>query len=66
MTTTPTDASCGAIAAITLWQPWATWIAWRWKTIETRGHDRFRRLVGQFASVHVCTWRAPREEAPAD
>lgn len=32
--------------AITLWQPWATWIAIGWKTIETRRHMRFTSLVG--------------------
>ncbi len=43
----------GEIAAITLWQPWATWIAWRWKTIETRTHSRFRDLVGRRIAIHA-------------
>lgn len=29
------------LPAITLYQPWATWIMRGWKTIETRTHNRF-------------------------
>jgi len=39
--------------AITLWQPWATWIAWGWKTIETRRHNRLASLVGQRIAIHA-------------
>jgi hypothetical protein len=39
--------------AITLWQPWASWIAWGWKTIETRTHDRFRCLAGKRIAIHA-------------
>lgn len=39
--------------AISLWQPWATWVALGWKTIETRRHARFRRLVGQRVAIHA-------------
>lgn len=35
------------IPVITLWQPWASWIMWGWKGIETRTHDRLMSLVGQ-------------------
>ena len=39
--------------AITLWQPWATFIALKWKTIETRTHSRFKSLVGQRIAIHA-------------
>lgn len=38
---------------ITLWQPWAQWIALGWKTIETRLHDRFKNLKGKIIGIHV-------------
>jgi len=39
--------------AITLWQPWATLVALKLKTIETRNHDRFKGLVGQRIAIHA-------------
>jgi len=39
--------------AITLWQPWATWIAMGWKTIETRTHNRLASLVDQRIAIHA-------------
>jgi len=43
--------------AITLWQPWASWIAAGWKRIETRRHPRFAGLVGQRIAIHAGkTW----------
>jgi len=39
--------------AITLWQPWASWIAWGWKTIETRRHNLLRVLSGQTIAIHA-------------
>lgn len=39
--------------AITLWQPWASWIMWGWKTIETRTHNRFHCLAGQTIAIHA-------------
>lgn len=39
--------------AITVHQPWATLIARGWKTIETRGHNRFKGLVGQRIAIHA-------------
>lgn len=39
--------------AITLWQPWASWIAEGWKTIETRTHPKFAKLVGQRILIHA-------------
>lgn len=41
------------IPAITLWQPWASWIAWGWKDIETRHHAGFARLAGQRIAIHA-------------
>lgn len=38
---------------ISLWQPHATWIAMKWKTIETRTHARFAGLVGQRVAIHA-------------
>jgi len=39
--------------AITLWQPWATWVALGWKHIETRTHARFRSLRNQRIAIHA-------------
>ena len=41
------------IPAITLWQPWASWIAMRLKTIETRGHGKpgMREMLGPTAAL---------------
>ena len=38
---------------ITLWQPWATWVALGWKTIETRTHNRFACLEGKTIAIHA-------------
>jgi len=38
---------------ITLYQPWASWIALGWKTIETREHKRFMHLVGETIGIHA-------------
>jgi hypothetical protein len=45
--------SDGLMECISLWQPWATWIAWGWKTVETRTHDRFAGLVGKRIAIHA-------------
>lgn len=39
--------------AITLWQPWATWIALGIKTIETRSHNHFAFLAGERIAIHA-------------
>ena len=39
--------------AISLYQPWAAWVVTGQKTIETRGHDRFKGLVGQRIAIHA-------------
>ena len=38
---------------ITLWEPWATFVAMKWKTIETRTHQRFKGLTGQRIAIHA-------------
>lgn len=38
--------------AITLYQPWALWVALGYKPIETRTHDRFKNLVGKRIAIH--------------
>jgi len=39
--------------AISLHQPWATWVCLKWKTIETRTHERFKSLKGQQIAIHA-------------
>jgi hypothetical protein len=41
------------IPAISLAQPWASWVAMGWKTIETRNHRRFACLVGRRIAIHA-------------
>lgn len=41
--------------AITIWQPWASLIARRCKTIETRMHSHFACLAGQWIALHAGT-----------
>ncbi len=38
---------------ITLYQPWATWIADELKLIETRTHNRFGCLLGKTILIHA-------------
>lgn len=38
---------------ITLWQPWAQFIMFGWKTIETRLHDKFKCLEGREILIHA-------------
>lgn len=40
------------LPAITLYQPWATWIMRGWKTIETRTHKKFSCLKRQTIIIH--------------
>ena len=47
------------VPAISLHQPWASWVAMGWKTIETRSHNRFASLVGKRVAIHAArTWDA--------
>jgi len=39
--------------AISLYEPWASFIIWGWKTIETRTHKRFKSLVAQQILIHA-------------
>jgi hypothetical protein len=39
--------------AITLWQPWAQWVAEGFKMIETRTHDRFKNQAGKRIAIHA-------------
>jgi len=39
--------------AISLWQPWASWIMAGLKTIETRIHTRFECLAGETIVIHA-------------
>jgi hypothetical protein len=41
------------VPVISLWQPWASWVAWGLKLIETRKHSRFSSLVGQRIGIHA-------------
>lgn len=43
----------GMIPAISLWQPWAQWVALGWKPIETRTHRRFLPLLGKEICIHA-------------
>lgn len=38
---------------ITLWQPWASWIALGWKTTETRTHALFAMLEHRYIGIHA-------------
>ena len=38
---------------ISLHQPWATFVTLKWKTIETRTHQRFKSLVGKRIAIHA-------------
>lgn len=38
---------------ISLYPPWANWVALGWKKIETRTHTRFASLVGKRIGIHV-------------
>jgi len=45
------------IPAISIAQPWASWIALGWKSIETRSHGNFAGLVGKRIAIHASkTW----------
>lgn len=38
---------------ITMWQPWASFVSLKWKTIETRTHSRLKSLEGQTIAIHA-------------
>jgi hypothetical protein len=41
------------VKAISLWQPWATLVSLKLKTIETRTHGRFASLWGKRIAIHA-------------
>ena len=41
------------VPIISLWQPWAQWLALGWKTIESRTHPRFASLEGKTIGIHA-------------
>lgn len=41
------------MAVISLWQPWAQFVALGWKTIETRTHQNFASLAGRRIGIHA-------------
>lgn len=41
------------IPIISLWMPWANWVALTWKPIESREHNKFRSLVGKRVGIHA-------------
>jgi len=64
------------VRAITIWRPWANWIALWLKTWETRTHKRLECLVGERIAIHAakrydadagdlvaaCVWGCDRRE----
>jgi activating signal cointegrator 1 len=51
-----------AILAISLWQPWASFIAIGVKPYETRHWVPNRRVIGQRIAIHAAKKPIPREE----
>lgn len=49
----PHSSTLTTYPVITLMQPWATWIVWGYKTIETRTHPRFAALAGRTVLIHA-------------
>jgi hypothetical protein len=41
------------IDCISMWNPWAQWVALGWKTIETRRHARLEALIGFRIAIHA-------------
>lgn len=41
------------LPTITLYQPWASWIMRKWKTIDTRTHSRFSCLRNKTILIHA-------------
>jgi len=55
------------IPIISMWQPWAQWIAEGWKLIESRTHNRFKSLEGKRIGIHASAkWDADWSTASAD
>ena len=41
------------IPVISMWAPWILWVFLGWKTIETRDHNKFARLLGKTIILHA-------------
>jgi hypothetical protein len=41
------------LLVITLKQPWATWVLWGWKVVETRLHNQFGSLMNKRIGIHA-------------
>lgn len=41
------------LPCITLYQPYASWMAWGLKTLETRNHDKLKCLLGREIGIHA-------------
>jgi hypothetical protein len=41
------------IPCISLHKPWAMWVIMGWKPIETRTHERFKKLVDRRIGIHA-------------
>jgi hypothetical protein len=41
------------LLVITLKQPWATWVLWGWKIVETRLHNQFGSLMNKRIGIHA-------------
>lgn len=44
------------IPVISLWRPWADWVALGWKSIETRTHERFAKLQYSIIGIHATSY----------
>lgn len=40
------------LPVISLWKPWSYFVAFGWKTIETRLHNKFKSLEGREIAIH--------------
>lgn len=54
------------LPCITLWRPWAGWVALGYKTIETRTHRRFAKLAGQRIGIIAANKHDPQALLLAD
>ena len=52
--------------AISIRNPWALWIAWGWKPVETRSGKRMRLYVGKRIAIHAGKLMDPRALSLAD
>jgi hypothetical protein len=45
------------LLCISLWMPWAQWVIWEWKPIETRTHERFKtRAFTPPPDIEIWEW----------